>query len=232
MDKFLELPLPQKLLAFAVILLIIGGGIYYAGIDSTYSQTSSQIGLYRRYMARYYKLKQFDSPAFKDKIIKERKGLKDKEASYERLLPTRAELPEFIESLKQDADTAGLELVRFRKMQKNIPGPSYIKIPIEITVKGSYSQFIAFLDSLASPTKRLVNIEDFNIKTTRPSLESVEKIIGDVGLLRVLRERENVRDLTSSEEQAKELILFEEASKRTLLTVRMKAFVFMYTGRK
>jgi len=232
MDKFLELPLPQKLLAFVVLLALIGGGIYYAGIEPAYSQTGYQISRYRRFMTQYYKLKQFDSAAFKDKIHKEQKALQEKRASYERLLPTRAELPEFIESLKQDADTAGLELIKFMKKKKNIAGPSYVKIPIEIKVKGSYSQFISFLDTLSSPTKRLVNIEDFKIKTSIPRLTDVEKSIGDIGLLRVLRERESVRDLTSSEDQAKQLILFEEAAKRTILTVDMKAFVFMYTGKK
>lgn len=232
MDKFLSMPLPQKLLAFVVLLAMVGGGIYYAGVEPAYSQTNYEIRRYRRYMAKYYHLKQFDSAAFKGRILKEQKALQNKRASYERLLPTQAELPEFIESLKSDADTAGLELIKFRKMKKNIPGPSYIKIPIEITVKGSYSQFISFLDTLSSPTKRLVNIEDFRISTAMPSLAKVEKNIGDVGLLRVLRERESVRDLTPSEEQAKQLILFEEAAKRTVLTVNMKAFVFMYTGKK
>ena len=232
MDKFLELPLPQKLLLLIVVLLVIGGGFYYAGIMPTYDQTNGQIARYRRLMSQYYKLKEFDSQAFKDKIAMEKKALLDKKRGYERLLPTKEELPEFIESLKQDADTAGLKLIKFTKMRKNIPGPSYMKIPIKIDVQGSYDQFISFLDTLASPTKRMVNIDSMDIKAFMPSLASVEKVVGDIGLLRVLRERENVRDLTASEEQAKQLILYEEAAKRTQLRISMNAFVFMYTGKR
>ncbi len=232
MDKFLELPLPQKLLALVVVMVVVGGGTYYGLIDPVYTDTNSQIARYRRNMTRYYQLKRFDSPAFKQQIEKERKALEEKKASYERLLPTRAEVPEFIESLKTDADTAGLELVKFEKQKKNLRGPSYIKIPISIRVKGRYSQLIAFLDALAAPTKRLVNIESFQIKASMPNLRDVEKSIGDIGLLRVLKEREASRQLTPSEQQAKRLILFEEAAKRTVLDVSMKAFVFMYTGKK
>ena len=136
-----------------------------------------------------------------------------------------------IESLKQDADTAGLKLIRFKKSPKNVPGKSYIKIPIEIKLTGTYSQFISFLDTLDSPAKRMINIENINIKARRPSLDSVEKDVGDIGLLRILRERESVRALTSSEEQAKRLILFEESAKRTSLSISLMAYVFMYTGK-
>ena len=161
MDKFLELPLPQKLLILIILLLAVGGGIYYVGIMPAYDETNSQIVRYRRFMTQYYKLKEFDSKAFKDRIAKEKKEMQEKKESYERLLPTQAELPELIESLKQDADTAGLKLIKFTKSPNNIPGPSYVKIPIKINLVGTYSQFISFLDTLDSPTKRLVNIGDF-----------------------------------------------------------------------
>ena len=232
MDKFLELPLPQKLLALVGVLAVVGGASYYGLIDPVYSDTNNQIVRYRRNMTRYYKLKRFESPAFNQEIERERKELEEKRASYERLLPTRAEVPEFIESLKTDADTSGLEWISFEKQGKNINGPSYIKIPIAIRVRGHYSQLIAFLDAMAAPTKRMVNIESFDIKANMPKLSDVEKSIGDIGLLRVLREREAARQLTPSEQQAKRLILFEEAARRTILDVWIKAYVFRYAGKR
>ena len=231
MDKFLELPLPQKLLVMALLLAVVGGGFYFLLIQPQYDEASTYRYQLRRYISEYNKLKQFDSKAFRDEIAREKKAFMEKKKSYEKLLPTREELPEFIESLKQDADSAGLELVEFNRLPKNIPGPQYIKIPITIRVRGKYSQLLAFLDALSSPTKRLINIGDFDIKATMPSLRSIEQEIGDIGLLRVLKEKAQVRPLTPTEEQAKQLILYEEASRRTVLEVSMTAYVFMYTGK-
>lgn len=231
MDKFIELPLPQRLLALALVLAIIGGGGYFGLIQPTFDDIESNKGQLRHYMMEYNKLRQFDSDEFKKEIAREKKELEEKKRNYQRLLPTKEDLPEFIESLKQDADTAGLDLIEFKKLAKNIPGPQYIKIPIQIKLRGHFSQLLAFLDALAAPTKRLVNIGDFSIKAYMPPLNEVEKELGDIGLLRILKEKAAVRKLLPSEIQAKEIILYEEASKRTILDVSMTAYVFMYTGK-
>ena len=53
---------------------------------------------------------------------------------------------------------------------------------------------------------------------------------GDVGLLRVLMDRERARGLSPNEKYAKTVLLFEEVAKRTVLKAELTAMAYVYTG--
>lgn len=228
MDRFLGLPLPQRLLVVGIVLAVLGGLTYYALLSPISDDIGVQDRKYRGAMSEYGKLKEFDSPEFKDRMARERTEALRRKAEFEKMLPREEELPGLIASIKADADLAGLVVLRFEPLKTPSEGEGYRGIPFNVEMTGTYPQFVNFLKSLAAPSKRLINPKDLRVDAV--SAGSLEQVAGDVGLLRVLNEREKRRGLTPQEQYAKRVLMYEEASKQTLLKIKFTAMAFVYTG--
>lgn len=224
----MELPLPQKLLLVGVIMAILGGASYFLLISPVSDEIAAQGRKYKSLMTDYGKLKEFDSPEFRERMEREQSEAEKRAQSYAKMLPREEELPDLITSIKNDADNAGLILTRFEPVKKREEGEGYKALSFNVDLTGTYAQFLMFLESLSAPSKRLVNIKNLSLDITSP--QNLEKTAGDVGLLRILNEREKQRALTPNERYVKTLLLFDENAKQTLLRASFTAVAYVYTG--
>jgi len=228
-DKFLDLPLPQRLLVVGILLAVIGGATYHLVISETSDQITNQERKYRGLMSEYAKLKEYDSPEFRQRMEVERAEAVEKQAKYTKMLPPEEELPDLITSMKNDADGAGLVLTRFEPVKEKIEGEGYRGIPFRVEVTGNFPQLVSFFQALAAPSKRVVNSKDIRIEALT-GIGELSYTAGDVGLLRILADREKRRGLTPQEAYAKTVLIFEELAKRTMLKARFMAMAYVYTG--
>lgn len=230
MNRFLELPLPQRLLIVGIFLAIIGGGFYYLVISEMSESIATEYRKKQSLETEYSKLKEFDKPEFREKLIVERKKAEKKKEEYQKMLPVDEEIPELIMSVKSDADVSGLTITRFEKSKEKIYEDYYAKIPVKMEVYGTFHQFLTFLKSIAAPYKRILNIKDIYIEVSPPPREVVEQYIGDIGPIRILKERERVRPLSDREKYALKVLMFEEQSKLSSLKISFTTYAFIYTG--
>lgn len=228
MDRFLGLPLPQRLLVVGIVLAVLGGLTYYLLLSPISDDIALQDRKYRGAMSEYGKLKEFDSPEFRDRMTRERTEALRRKAEFEKMLPREQELPGLIASIKADADLTGLVILRFEPLKTPVEGEGYRGIPYNVEMTGTYPQFVNFLKALAAPSKRVINPKDLRLDTVAAG--TMEGVAGDVGLLRVLNEREKRRGLTPQEQYAKKVLMYEEAAKQTLLKIKFTAMAFVYTG--
>lgn len=228
MERFLALPLPQRLFVVGIALGLVGGLTYYLLLSPISEEIGTQERKYRSAMSEYGKLKEFDSPDFRDRMNRERAEALRRKAEFEKMLPREEELPGLIASIKADADAAGLIMLRFEPTKSQVVGEGYRGISFGVEMTGTYSQFVNFLNALAAPSKRVINPKDLQLEIV--SAGTLGGTAGDVGLLRVLNEREQRRGLTPQEQYVKKVLLYEEASKQTLLKIRFTAVAFVYTG--
>ncbi len=228
MDKFLALPLPQRLLVVGVILAVVGGASYYFLVSPLTDDIATQAKKYKGLMGDYAKLKEYDSDQFRNQMVRERAEADKRAAAYARMLPREEEIPNLITSIKADADSAGLVLSRFDPVKKREEGQGYRALMINLDVAGTYSQFLTFLQTLAAPTKRLINVKNLSLEITPagPLMGSA----GDVGLLRLLNEREHARGLNSNERYYKQVLMYDESAKNVLLHATFVAIAYVYTG--
>lgn len=229
MDKFLALPLPQRLLVAGILLAVIGGTTYYLVISDVSDEISSQERRYRGLMAEYAKLKEYDSPEFRQRMEQERTEAVRKRSEYAKMLPPQEELPDLISSIKSDADGAGLVVVKFEPQRSEVEGEGYRGIPFGVEVTGSYPQLVSFFKALSAPSKRVVNAKDIKIDALT-GMGKLASSASDVGLLRILADRQKRRGLTPQEEFAKTVLLFEEMAKKTVLKAQFTAMAYVYTG--
>jgi Tfp pilus assembly protein PilO len=231
MDRFLQLPLPQRLLVLGIAVAILGAAAYFLLLSPISDGIARQARQYKSLMGEYAKLKEYDSPEFKENLDRERAEAEQKRADYAKMLPPERELPDLISSIKADADATGLVMVRFSPgggRQGVETGPGYRGLPFSIEVLGTTHQLIAFFQSLAAPSKRIVNVKDLDMRIVPPA--QAERTASDVGALRILMERERTRGLTPTERFAKTVLLFAEVAERSVLQARFTAMAYVYTG--
>lgn len=224
----MNLPLPQRLLVIGIALAVLGGATYYALLAPISDDIAVQDRKYRNAMSEYGKLKEFDSPEFKDRLAQERVEALRRKAEFEKMLPREGELPGLIATIKADADLAGLVVLKFEPVKTPTEGEGYRGVPFNVEMTGTYPQFVSFLKALAAPAKRVINPKDLRLDVVTAG--AMEPVAGDVGLLRVLNEREKRRGLTPQEAYVKKVVMFEEAAKQALLKIRFTAMAFVYTG--
>lgn len=228
MEKFMAMPLPQRLMVVGLVVGVLGFAFHYVFIQDLTDQVAIHQQRYKRAMAEYGKLKEFDTPTFRQKLEQEKGWAMRKKAQFEKMLPEERELPDLIQSVKADADACGLMLVSFEPTRKQIEGPEYRGYEYKVKVQGEMSKLLTFLHALAGPTKRLVTGHNVKLAALGPAKGSL--IAEDVGLLRVLIEREKHRQLTPTEEYAKKVLMARQRSEMTVVVATMDLVAYVYTG--
>lgn len=230
MDKFLELPLPQRLLLTGVIIALLGGGFYYLLLSPMSVEIDTATRKFTVKLGEYNKLKEFEDPQFQIKMEQEKRENLKKQAAFREMLPTEEQIPSLIKSIKADADSSGLNIIKFEPLWERVNANYYAKIPIKMEVMGTFFQFINFLQAIAAPQKRIVTVRDIEIDTVSVSADYVQNTIGTTGALRILKEKEQARGLSPAESYFKALLLYEEQSKSALINAKFKTYAIIYTG--
>lgn len=232
MEKFLEIPIQQKLLLLAVLMLLLAGGVYFFGVSPIQDEIQSERSRYNKAAQEHKRLAQYKESETIKKLAEEEAAQLALIEENKKLLPTEDELPQFIQSIKSDADTVNLDIQRFEVGQRELQD-YYTKIPIFVKVVGTYPQVIGFLKTLAAPSKRIVNVKDLRIKKVPLKMKQLEDLLGQQSdAMREIKGDDKQKREASSPEMRRleKLKQYEALNSRSLVEGNFTVYTFSYTG--
>jgi type IV pilus assembly protein PilO len=119
----------------------------------------------------------------RDELAKRSAELRRENEKNQRALPTSAELPAFFETLGRKVSEAGVEVKKWTN-KKEIPGTSFVQVPLDIELTGTFMQLKRFFSSIDPRSQargqvgdedRLITIEDFTLK--EPKVKNAEIVL-------------------------------------------------------
>ncbi len=159
MDSILKLSTSKKILILVVILCVITG-VYYTSVFSPQQQELN---------AMKKELSKLVEEVEKSKAIS--RDLEKYKAQVEQMnkelavaltqLPTEKEIPEILRNISSLGKESQLEFTLFRP-KPDEPQQYYAKVPIELSIVGSYHNTGTFFDKV-SKQPRIINVVDFNM---------------------------------------------------------------------
>lgn len=162
-ERITKAPLQHKVGGVAVIMALLAGGFYFlfystlaeeaAGLDNKVRDLREEKAQYEQKKQQYMAFR-----AEVEKLLQEKKELV-------KVLPTRAEIPSFLQSLHAQAELAGLNILTFDK-QREVKRDFYAEIPVRMVISGTYHQINKFFYSVGR-LKRIVNIQ--NVLLSNPT---------------------------------------------------------------
>ena len=181
MADFGRLPASRKVLLFAVIGVLLAG-LYYRFVYSSLSEEVAEArgafeATQRTHATNVANLKKYEElrPAM-DK-------LRAQLARNQAALPTEAEVPAFFETLERKVKESGVEISKWTKRAEE-PIESFVKVPVEIEITGTFMQIKRFFASLvqkhitandAEERERIVSIDSLVI--SQPQVQNREIIL-------------------------------------------------------
>jgi type IV pilus assembly protein PilO len=151
MADFARLPTQRKVLAFVIAGALIGA-LYWqflfkplkSDIEEAENQKEARV-------AQNQKLEQDkkDFTALKLNYCQLKRIIDENQSA----LPTEAELPAFFETLNRKVLESGVEVHRWNE-QKEEPVETFIKVPVQIELTGSYMQIKRFFASLIEKKRK------------------------------------------------------------------------------
>jgi type IV pilus assembly protein PilO len=171
-EQFQKTPLAQKLGALVILLVAMSAGNYFglispledtitslrkhqADLDAEYTQKKTIANNLNSYRARMEKLQQDLDLALTE-------------------LPQEAQIDELLRQLNDVGKKAGLAITAVKPgNEEQGPQPFIAKIPIGMSVQGSYEEIAVFFESV-SKLRRIVNINDITLGAPAKKNEKVE----------------------------------------------------------
>jgi type IV pilus assembly protein PilO len=230
MDRLLELPLQQKLLILIAVMLLIAAGGYFLYIADAQDKLAARKAAYARAAQEHTRLAEFKQKEKLESLIAEEAEENLKIEENKQMLPTEDELPQFIQSIKSDADTVNLEIHRFEVGDRQFRD-YYARIPVQVRAVGTFAQIAGFLKTLAAPSKRIVNVADMKLKRLHMDLLSLRTLLGDSDVIRELTDLQLKGANKSGEIQRYIKIQTAEVlNSRSLINAEFTIYAFSYTG--
>jgi type IV pilus assembly protein PilO len=158
-DSILKLPTSKK----ALILVGILGVITALYFHSFFSPQQEELKVLKADLNKLVKeLNESktitrDHQKFKEQIAKLNEELRHALTQ----LPNEKEIPEILKNITSLGKESNLEFTLFRP-KAEVPQQFYAKVPIELTVLGSYHNTGIFFDKM-SKLPRIINVVDFNM---------------------------------------------------------------------
>jgi len=168
-----RLPPSRKALVFALVALVIGLGYWklvYKSLDEQVEAASAdhdkKVQTTKRLagdLARYEELRTH--------MAKLRELIEKNQTA----LPKEAEVPAFFETLQRKVAESGVEIRRWTKRNEE-PVESFVKVPVEIELTGTFMQIKRFFASLIQREVRLPPSADDRAKEPRERIVSIENL--------------------------------------------------------
>jgi type IV pilus assembly protein PilO len=181
-DRIAGLRLGAKLGILALIVGLIAGGYWYF-IYSDMTDEARQSGQVIDQLTtekNSYLARKKEYQGFRLEVTQ----LLDEQKELLRVLPKKDDIEQFIENVNAQVELAGLSKVASVR-DAAVPEQIYLRIPIKMSVTGSYHQINRFFRSLVVPDanekKRIVNITDLQLASPGASGGGADltKAIGD-----------------------------------------------------
>lgn len=171
MADFARLPTRQKVMVFAIIGIMLGllyRQFVYKGLkedlEIARNENATKIQTNKRLEA--------DIPAFealKDRVTVLKRIIDENQKA----LPTEAELPAFFETLNRKVLESGVEVVRSRQLPEERV-ESFVRVPVEYEIVGTYVQIKKFFASLVPKKKRKLSGD---VQPSDTEVEERERIV-------------------------------------------------------
>jgi type IV pilus assembly protein PilO len=156
MADFARLPNDRKVLLFVVIAGVLGllyFQFFYKPLAEDLDAAKQENAAKARNNARLAN----DIPEYEN--LKTRmKELDERIARNQQALPTEAEVPAFFEMLERKIKKSGVEITRWTKLAE-APVATFVKVPVEIELTGSFMQIKRFFASLVQKDVSLETLE-------------------------------------------------------------------------
>jgi type IV pilus assembly protein PilO len=163
LEQIQKTPRTQKILALALLVGALGAVYYFlfwSDFDVQERRLKSEFSRLDQELQQYEARKR-DYVRFKNEVAK----LLEEQKELLRVLPKKAEIPTFLDSIYNQAEPLGLEIALFARKEEK-PQELYVRIPVEIELTGQFHQIARFFNKVAG-LPRIVNIE--NVTLDRPN---------------------------------------------------------------
>ena len=185
MADFGRMPNSRKVLVFVIIGLVIGL-LYWRFIFKGLKEKVERTELAHAALVTQNKGLEADIPKYAALRL-EMAELQKTIDENQKALPTEAEVPHFFETLERKMTESGVEITKWKKANEE-PVESFMKVPVEIELVGTFMQLKRFFASLveqpAAPTvdeqgveerERIVSIE--NLSLMQPVVRNREIVL-------------------------------------------------------
>ena len=159
-DRIASLQLGAKIGIVVGAVVVLLGGYYfyfYADIQERQTQLERDRTRFEKEKKDYEKRKQ-EYLAYRNEV----NALLEEQKELLRVLPKKDDIEQFIESVQAQIELAGLSKVASIR-EPATPVEMYVKIPIKMSLTGTYHQINHFLKQVGD-LKRIVNIEDLSLE--------------------------------------------------------------------
>jgi type IV pilus assembly protein PilO len=176
-DRIASLQLMAKVgIAVGAVVLLVGGYYYffYGDMLDEQAQLEKDRDRLEREKKDYEKRKQ-EYLAFRNEV----NALLEEQKELLRVLPKRDDIEQFIESVQAQIELSGLSKVSSIRDAAQ-PVEMYIKIPIKMSLSGTYHQINHFFKQVGD-LKRIVNIENLSLE---PLAQNAGAALDQTNLLR------------------------------------------------
>ena len=231
MERLSDIPPQQLLVLGLLVILLTTGGFYFLAITPLEESINSSKVSYSKLSQDYKKLEQFHQPGKLEELKEAEEREKARIEENRTLLPSEAELPGFIRSIKADADSVDLVIHKF-EVGEVIEEDYYNRIPIEVRAVGSFNQLISFMKTISSPSKRTVNVRDLEIKRLEMQGEALKAMVSESEDIDVPDPTAKTNRGTSPEQKRYLAIKKEEEkNKHSYVDAKFTIHAFSYTGK-
>jgi len=158
-DRIAALALTVKLgIVVGVVALLAGGYWYffYSDMQDEEAHLMQDKARLEKEKHDYEKRKQ-EYLAFRNEV----NALLEEQKELLRVLPKSDDIEQFIENVQAQIELSGLSKVEWKR-EAPLPVEMYVKIPIKMSLSGTYHQINRFFKQVGD-LKRIVNIEDLSL---------------------------------------------------------------------
>jgi type IV pilus assembly protein PilO len=161
-DRIAALSVGAKLGIVAGIVALLTGGYWYFFygdmMDEQAQLEKDRVRLEKE--KRDYEKRKVEYLAFRNEV----NALLEEQKELLRVLPKKDDIEQFIENVQAQIELSGLSKVSSVREAAQ-PVEMYVKIPIRMSLTGSYHQVNHFFKQVGE-LKRIVNIEDLSLEPT------------------------------------------------------------------
>jgi len=178
---FARMPGSRKVLVIAVIGMVLGLLYYQFVFKSLNEDVAEAQATYDKSAKTRDRLEKTELPECKEKRLTYPK-LEARLQQYVKALPTGAELPAFFGTLERKVQASGVEINKWNKKTEE-PIETFVKVPVEIEITGTFMQLKRFFASLVQKPvrdgndeqERIVSVE--SLVLTQPTVKNHEVVL-------------------------------------------------------
>jgi len=182
-DSVLKLPTSKKIVILVILLCVVTGVYFFLFFMPRNEELRMQKEELSKQIKELNEAKAItqDLENFKRQIVQLNEELKIALTH----LPNEKELPEILKNISSLGRESNLEFTLFRPKPEELQ-KFYAKVPIELTVLGSYHDTGTFFDRVGK-LPRIINVVDFNMTRREPKAKETEVVVRTSCLLNTYR---------------------------------------------